>query len=212
MGEITARDASRPPAAATVGDRLRGARSRAFVGRTAELELFRGALEDPEALSVLWVHGPGGVGKTALLAAMADAAGDTGLDAIRLDMRSIDPAPPTFSAELAQADGAAPGRGRADAGQRLAAALRPLDRPALVLWGRHDPYLPVAHTPSASARPSRTPGCGCSTAAATGPSPTTRRRWPRRSTGSSPSAPRRSPIAPRRLARREGSVRRLGCR
>jgi pimeloyl-ACP methyl ester carboxylesterase len=25
----------------------------------------------------------------------------------------------------------------------LAAALRPLDRPALVLWGRHDPYLPV---------------------------------------------------------------------
>ncbi len=27
------------------------------------------------------------------------------------------------------------------AGERLAAALRPLDRPALVLWGRHDPYL-----------------------------------------------------------------------
>ena len=33
----------------------------------------------------------------------------------------------------------------AAAGERLAAALRPLDRPALVLWGRHDPYLPVAH-------------------------------------------------------------------
>jgi pimeloyl-ACP methyl ester carboxylesterase len=32
----------------------------------------------------------------------------------------------------------------AAAGQRLAAALRPLDRPALVLWGRHDPYLPAA--------------------------------------------------------------------
>ncbi|HVG99191.1 MAG TPA: alpha/beta fold hydrolase [Miltoncostaeaceae bacterium] len=31
------------------------------------------------------------------------------------------------------------------AGERLAAALRPLDRPALVLWGRADPYLPVAH-------------------------------------------------------------------
>ena len=31
------------------------------------------------------------------------------------------------------------------AGERLAAALRPLDRPALVLWGRHDPYLPVTH-------------------------------------------------------------------
>jgi pimeloyl-ACP methyl ester carboxylesterase len=30
------------------------------------------------------------------------------------------------------------------AGTRLAAALRPLDRPALVLWGRHDPYLPTS--------------------------------------------------------------------
>jgi pimeloyl-ACP methyl ester carboxylesterase/2-polyprenyl-6-methoxyphenol hydroxylase-like FAD-dependent oxidoreductase len=29
-------------------------------------------------------------------------------------------------------------------GETLAAALRPLDRPALVLWGRHDPYLRVA--------------------------------------------------------------------
>jgi pimeloyl-ACP methyl ester carboxylesterase len=27
---------------------------------------------------------------------------------------------------------------------RLGAALRPLDRPTLVIWGRHDPYLPVA--------------------------------------------------------------------
>jgi pimeloyl-ACP methyl ester carboxylesterase/2-polyprenyl-6-methoxyphenol hydroxylase-like FAD-dependent oxidoreductase len=30
-------------------------------------------------------------------------------------------------------------------GERLARALRPLDRPALVLWGRRDPYIPVAH-------------------------------------------------------------------
>jgi pimeloyl-ACP methyl ester carboxylesterase len=30
------------------------------------------------------------------------------------------------------------------AGEWLAAELRPLDRPALVLWGRHDPYLPAA--------------------------------------------------------------------
>ena len=28
-------------------------------------------------------------------------------------------------------------------GYALAAALRPLDRPALVVWGRHDPYLPL---------------------------------------------------------------------
>jgi pimeloyl-ACP methyl ester carboxylesterase/2-polyprenyl-6-methoxyphenol hydroxylase-like FAD-dependent oxidoreductase len=30
-------------------------------------------------------------------------------------------------------------------GERLARALRPLDRPALVLWGRRDPYIPVAN-------------------------------------------------------------------
>ena len=33
----------------------------------------------------------------------------------------------------------------AAAGEQLAAALRPLDRPALVLWGRHDPYIGVEH-------------------------------------------------------------------
>jgi pimeloyl-ACP methyl ester carboxylesterase len=31
------------------------------------------------------------------------------------------------------------------AGDELAAALQPLDRPALVIWGRHDPYLPAEH-------------------------------------------------------------------
>jgi pimeloyl-ACP methyl ester carboxylesterase len=29
-------------------------------------------------------------------------------------------------------------------GRRHANALRPLDRPALVIWGAHDPYIPVA--------------------------------------------------------------------
>ena len=148
MGEITAQDGSRPPTA-TVGDRLRGARRRAFVGRTAELELFCGALEDPDAFSVLWVHGPGGVGKTALLAAMADAAGDAGLDAIRLDMRSIDPAPPAVAAELAEAVGRPAGAGAADA---LAVSERPvllLDTFELALgledWLREDfiPALPA---------------------------------------------------------------------
>jgi pimeloyl-ACP methyl ester carboxylesterase len=32
----------------------------------------------------------------------------------------------------------------AGASVRLGAALRPLDRPALVIWGRHDPYVSVA--------------------------------------------------------------------
>ena len=30
-------------------------------------------------------------------------------------------------------------------GRRQAEALRPLDRPALVVWGKHDPYIPVRY-------------------------------------------------------------------
>jgi pimeloyl-ACP methyl ester carboxylesterase len=30
-----------------------------------------------------------------------------------------------------------------EAAGTLSAALRPLDRPALVVWGRHDPYIPL---------------------------------------------------------------------
>src|SRR3712207_2837788 len=74
-------DAARQPVAArTVADRLRGARGQWFVGRAAEVELFRWALEaDEPPFSVLFVHGPGGVGKTALLDAFGRAAEKAGL-------------------------------------------------------------------------------------------------------------------------------------
>ena len=89
---------------ATVADRLRGARRRGFVGRAAELELFRTALEAPEPpFSVLWIYGPGGVGKTTLLGALADAARAAGRDPVALDLRGIEPSPPAFTAELAPA-------------------------------------------------------------------------------------------------------------
>ena len=73
-----------PPPASTVADRLKRARRRRFVGRAAELELFLGALAAPEPpFSVLWIHGPGGVGKTALLGALAEAAADAGVGAVQ---------------------------------------------------------------------------------------------------------------------------------
>jgi len=92
----------------TVQDRLRGARRAGFVGREAELELFRVAIDAPEPpFSVLWIHGPGGVGKTTLLSAFAEAAEVRGREPVRLDLRTVEPSPPAFTAELERAAGGA---------------------------------------------------------------------------------------------------------
>ena len=100
-------DVGPPP---TFGARLRRARRRRFVGRAGELELFRAAVEGPEApWGVLFVHGPGGVGKTALLQAFAEAAEDAGVPGWRLDLRGLEPSPPGFLAAVAGAIGVADG-------------------------------------------------------------------------------------------------------
>jgi len=93
-----------------VAERLAAARRRRFVGRAAELELFRSALQtaDPP-FSLLWVHGPGGVGKTMLLGAMADAARQAGREAVEFDLRALEPSPPAFMNALANALGATGG-------------------------------------------------------------------------------------------------------
>ena len=106
MSPIARQDSHEPPPASTVADRLKSARRRRFVGRAAELELFLGALAASEPpFSVLWIHGPGGVGKTALLGALAEAAADAGVDVVTLDLRAIEPSPPAFMAELGRALG-----------------------------------------------------------------------------------------------------------
>ncbi|HEX2128439.1 MAG TPA: ATP-binding protein, partial [Solirubrobacterales bacterium] len=87
----------------TVGERLREERRSRFVGREAELELVRQALDEPDrSFTVLFIHGPGGVGKTALMRAIADLCESEGAPAIRLDLRSIEPSPPAFRNALAE--------------------------------------------------------------------------------------------------------------
>ena len=54
------------------------ARVDAFVGRSTEVAAFRSALSGHAALRVLFVHGPGGIGKTTLLHQFRIRAGHDG--------------------------------------------------------------------------------------------------------------------------------------
>ena len=79
----------------TLGEVLASRQRRCFVGRTGELELVRAALDVAEPpFSVLWFAGPGGIGKTTLLEAIAKEAEEAGGSSIvRLDGRHLPSSP-----------------------------------------------------------------------------------------------------------------------
>ncbi|AQZ65095.1 COG2256: ATPase related to the helicase subunit of the Holliday junction resolvase [[Actinomadura] parvosata subsp. kistnae] len=80
-----------------LGRRLQAARESAFVGREEELALFGAALYGGRC-SVLYVHGPGGIGKSALLRRFAQEAALAGRSVARVDGRTLDPSPAAFEA------------------------------------------------------------------------------------------------------------------
>jgi ABC-type hemin transport system ATPase subunit len=80
---------------------LSAARGQAFVGRRAELDLFRTALsEELPPFAVLHVHGPGGVGKSALLARLCDEARRADRRTVLLDGRGVTPSPTGLTAAI----------------------------------------------------------------------------------------------------------------
>lgn len=96
------------------------------MGRRAELDLFRTALsEDLPPFAVLHVHGPGGVGKSAMLARLSDEACQAGRRTVLLDGRGVTPSPAGLTAAISAALGVADGEGLA--------ALRGQDAPVLLL-------------------------------------------------------------------------------
>ncbi|AEF41321.1 P-loop NTPase family protein [Hoyosella subflava] len=86
-----------PSEAATIADRLRAARRARFVGRRGELELFRAALDsDSPPFAVLYLYGPGGIGKSALLDQFQEISLSYRRRVIALDARNLDPSPAAF--------------------------------------------------------------------------------------------------------------------
>ncbi|MGP4048438.1 ATP-binding protein [Streptomyces sp. 2A115] len=89
-----------------MGDLVFAARDRAFVGRMAERAVFRSALAgDSHAPSVLYLHGPGGIGKSALLRRFALEAREAGRLVIEVDGRTVAATPEDFEHAAAKAIG-----------------------------------------------------------------------------------------------------------
>ncbi len=85
-------------------DHLKAARHHRFVGRADELARFQSALTAPELpFHVLYVFGPGGVGKTSLLSEFARVCDQIQAPAIYIDARSVEPAPDAFVQALQHA-------------------------------------------------------------------------------------------------------------
>lgn len=84
-----------------LGDRLSAARRRQFVGRSGELALFQSALSAEELpFQIIFVHGPGGVGKTWLLTEFAHLCDAAQVRSLYLDARNLEPTPEAFIAAL----------------------------------------------------------------------------------------------------------------
>ncbi|MEW9528215.1 ATP-binding protein [Microbispora sp. NPDC049125] len=86
-----------------LGWRLQAARDTAFVGREEELAAFNAALYGG-GCTVLYVHGPGGIGKSALLRRFAHEATVAGRPVSMMDGRMMEPAASEAGPPLLDAD------------------------------------------------------------------------------------------------------------
>ena len=87
------------PVAENLGKRLDRERVRRFVGRAAELDVFSTWLT-AGSFSVLWVYGPGGIGKSTLLRAFAEAARNAGYLLAQIDGARVMPTPDGIGAAV----------------------------------------------------------------------------------------------------------------
>ncbi len=84
--------------------RLSSARHLQFIGRSAEKSLFQSLLAEGQP-HVLFIHGPGGVGKSTLLREYAYLCQELEIPALYLDVRNVEPVPQSFLTALERALG-----------------------------------------------------------------------------------------------------------
>ena len=73
-----------------LADRLADAQATALVGRTVERERLVGLLTAEPGPAIVFLHGPGGIGKTILLHGVLDRLG---AGSVRIDGRHVEPTP-----------------------------------------------------------------------------------------------------------------------
>jgi hypothetical protein len=118
---------------ASLGDLLAMRRRRCFVGRAAEQELFRAALAATDApFAVLYLHGPGGIGKTGLLDVFATLAESAGAHVVRLNGRDLVPSASSLLASLGASVRVPDGDARIRSSQRLVVLMDSYERLASV--------------------------------------------------------------------------------
>jgi hypothetical protein len=94
------------PMSPDLAERLRAERHRKFVGRVAERDLFRSALAaDEPPFNVLYIFGPGGVGKTTLLREFASICKEADVPASYVDARNLEPSTDSFMGAVCSALG-----------------------------------------------------------------------------------------------------------
>ncbi|MGW2513879.1 ATP-binding protein [Streptomyces scopuliridis] len=84
------------PGSGLLRSRLIQARDQSFVGRENELTSFRSAVAD-NGPPVLYVHGPGGIGKSTLLRRYAHEARAAGRMVVGVDGHTVSPTPEDFA-------------------------------------------------------------------------------------------------------------------
>ncbi len=143
-------DENGAPRLPTLADRVAATRRKRFVGRAPERARFQDALAHPDPpFAVLFVHGPGGIGKTTLLGEYRRLAEADGRTVVAIDGHACDPTPPGVLTAIAR-------ELRVDDPNRVPAHLARLDRLVLLIdtcemlasldgWFRNDllPRLPA---------------------------------------------------------------------